>query len=267
MKLSVSVGTLATFVLIAGSANAATVAYAADLYGRNEVTPVVDSLPNEKKGGAVVVYDDQTKILCGRVEYNDLTGPATGIHIHQAPTGMPNADGPADAKIIIPVQPGAVTFKAPIPAAWATSLAVGEVYANVHTAKNAKGEARGTLDRFQEGDNDPDFACDPNAPMLSIGGGGGDAGAGDAGSSSSSSSSSSSGGNDTSSSSSSSSSSGDNDRPPSDGLADPDDQKPADDSGGCNATSTAPENVLSFGLLMGLALALGIRARGSKKRG
>lgn len=270
MKLSVTLGTLVSFVLIASSANAAKLVFAADATGRREVKAPVDVGDlDDVKGGALLVFDDQTKILCGRIQYDDaatgygaLTGPATGLHIHQAPTGKPNDDGPAEQKIVIPVKPKEVTFQAVIPAAWATSLMANpsEIYINIHTAKNTTGEARGPVDRFPAGDGM--FDCDPNAPMLQIGTGAADAGAGDGGGSSSTSSS---GGADTSSSSSSSSSSGDNNNSSNGGLEKPEEEKPAAaDAGGCNTSSSAPENLLGISLLGGLAAAVIARAKKKK---
>jgi hypothetical protein len=266
MKLSVTIGALVSVVLITGAANAAKVKFAADANGRNEVNDPVDVADlDEVKGGAVLVFDDQTKILCGRLQYDDptkgygtITGPATGLHIHQAPKDKPNDDGPAEQKIIIPVKPKEVTFKAMIPDAWATSLMAGEIYMNIHTAKNTTGEARGTLDPFVT-----DFECDPNAPMLQIGTPAADAGAGDGGSTTSSTSSS--GGADTSSSSSSSSSSGDEKPSSNGGLEKPEEEKPAADSGGCSTSSSTPENLLGLTLLGGLAAAVIARAKKKKK--
>ncbi len=253
MKTFLRLGVVSAFLLIASSASAAKTTFAADLLGANEVTPVVEIDPNTAVGGAVFTYDDATKTLCGRIEYDGLTGAPTGIHVHQAPKGMPNADGAADAKVIIPIAASPVTFKVILPDAWATSLMAGEIYTNVHTEKNPKGEGRGTMDPFLEGTEVP---CPAGNPLTIGGGGGGDAGTtSDAGSTSSSSSSTSGGADNTS--SSSSSSSGGNSS--SGGLAS--EEAPPADKGGCNTTSSAPANLLSVGLILGVVGAAIVRMR------
>jgi hypothetical protein len=244
--------------------------FAGELRPDNEVTPPVDLDPHAPTGGATFTFDDETKILCGRIEYGDLTGPPTGIHVHQAPKGMPNADGAATDKVIIPLPAdatgaGSVSFKVKLPDAWATSLVAGEIYSNVHTAKNAKGEIRGTMDPYPEAEEDVE--CPPDELQIGVPMDAGappatDAGHGGSTSSSSSGGPGSSGSNGPSSSSSSggtSSSSGTSGS----GSSNEDQAAPAKSAGGCNTTS-GPANMLSLGIVAAFAM-IAARARLRRK--
>jgi hypothetical protein len=202
MKTSAFVGTIAATFLIVSAAHAAKKNYQVDLSPDQEnVTPDLGNA--DPTGSAKFTYDDQTKQLCGEITYTGLTGAAMGIHIHQAPPGNPEGDGvaPAQGKLIIPVGPSPVKFNFTLPQAFADSLDADELYANIHTVKNDKGEIRSQTPWDQPA-NATAVVCPP--PTNPDGGVSTSSSSGgtDAGSTSSSSSSSSSG--DTSSSSSSS---------------------------------------------------------------
>jgi uncharacterized membrane protein YgcG len=259
MKLALSLGVLTTSLLLAGSASAEKVMFAGDLRPENEVTPPV--MIDNPTGGAVFVFDDQTKMLCGRIEYDGLTGAADGIHVHKAPKGMPNADSPPTDKVVIPVAPSGLQFKVKLTAEWEAALNAGEIYTNVHTKTNTKGEVRGTMDPFPEGEV---FDCETGVTELPIGvkpdagapSDGGNASSSSGGSSSGNSSSSSSSGGNTSSSSSGGSGSA---------PLQPAEDAPQEESGGCSSTASSPANFLSVGLVATALVVLGARARRKKR--
>lgn len=261
MKISVSLGSLVAVFLAVGSANAAEVGFAGELLPDNEVT-APDTTGHAPTGGAIFVYDDATKTLCGRIEFDDLTGAATGIHVHKSPKDMPKADGAANDKVIIPITTSPATFKVVLPADWATALMVGEIYANVHTAKNTKGEIRASMDPFPEypGEAAP-VVCPATALQIGVApaDAGTDSGTSSSSSSSSSSSTSSSGSTGTNGDNNTSSSSSSGSKPP---IADPAGDAPPADSGGCSTTASSPASFVSVGALALLAFAaIGSRSR------
>lgn len=181
LRSTLCLGLVGVALLSAESARAADAHFAGDLDPTQEVTPPVGLDGHQPTGGAVFTYNDATKTLCGRIEYDDLTGPPTGIHVHQAPMGQPHADGPTTAKVIIPISASPVVFKVVLDKAWERSLVEGEIYANVHTATNSKGEIRATMDPCPDCE---DVAVDcPDGEPLPLGVPPDDAGASDAGAS------------------------------------------------------------------------------------
>jgi MYXO-CTERM domain-containing protein len=153
MRNSLAIGVGLAFFLLTGAASAAKIGFSGELETGNEVTPVNPG-DHEPRGWVEATFDDQSKRLCGQFIWEDLTGKPNGIHVHQAPMGMPNADG--TVKFIIPVPAaatatdGVVKFNIVLDAAFATSLVTTEVYGNIHTDLNTKGEIRSTLFRNDE---------------------------------------------------------------------------------------------------------------------
>ncbi|MEX1025129.1 MAG: spondin domain-containing protein [Planctomycetota bacterium] len=77
----------------------------------------------------------------------DLSGPATGFHIHEA---QPGAAGPVVIDLfstIVTNADGVMTASGTVPvtSAQAASLVAGELYFNVHTDLNPSGEVRGQI--------------------------------------------------------------------------------------------------------------------------
>lgn len=125
-------------LLLAVSAQAATVHYSAKLNGASE-TPPTDS---KGTGSAHVTLDTTKKTLSWTVTYSGLTGPATMAHFHgPAPVGQ-------SAGVAIPLTgPMASPLKgsSPITDSQIADLKAGQWYVNIHTAAHPGGEIRGQL--------------------------------------------------------------------------------------------------------------------------
>lgn len=115
----------------------------ATLVGAAENPPVTTSA----SGRGAIVVNPTTREISGGLTFSGLTPSAGGHHIHQAPAGNPNANGP----VIIPLVLAADGRTATVPAgrvltaAQYDALVAGELYMNVHTAANPGGEIRGQL--------------------------------------------------------------------------------------------------------------------------
>ena len=136
-----AISTLAvvTAFMLAVSARAETITYAADLKGASEVPPNDSS----GKGTVLAIYESTTKKLVWTVTYSGLTGPATAAHFHGPAAADANA-GPIitldAAKLASPAK-----GEATLTDAQAAELAKGMWYLNVHTAAHPPGEIRGQL--------------------------------------------------------------------------------------------------------------------------
>src|SRR5216683_2863187 len=116
-------------------ANAATVAYKANLAGTAEVPPVTTG----GKGTAAVNVDTATKQVSWRVEYSGLSGPAAAAHIHCGAAAGANAGVavPLGTNLASPIQGSAALTDPQL-----ADLQAGKCYVNVHTAANKGGEVR-----------------------------------------------------------------------------------------------------------------------------
>ena len=114
------------------------VALTTQLMASNEVPPNT----SPATGSVDAMFNKDTNLLRWKVNYTDLTGPATAGHFHG-----PAAVG-ANAGVALP-WPGSVTSpmdgSATLTAAQAADLMAGRWYANVHTAANPGGEVRGQM--------------------------------------------------------------------------------------------------------------------------
>lgn len=162
---------VALLVALAGmppSSHAALFSYSASLSGPNE------SPPNESPGigTALVDYDDQAHTLRVRATFSDLIGTVTMTHIH-GPTAAAGT-GTAGVMTTTPTFPGFPagvtsgtydnTFDLTLASSWnpsfitssggtpataettfATALAEGKTYFNIHTSVFGGGEIRGFL--------------------------------------------------------------------------------------------------------------------------
>ena len=113
--------------------------YEASLSGGQEVPPVAA----RGHGTAQVQLDPATNTISWRVNYDDLTGPVTGAHIH----------GPAkmgqNAGIVVPftgnLNTPPLTGQQRLAPAQVKQLVSGQWYVNIHTARHPGGEIRGQL--------------------------------------------------------------------------------------------------------------------------
>ena len=116
---------------------AETVQYKTELSGQNE-SPPNDSAAS---GMADVTYDTETSDLTYRVEFDGLSGPPIGAHIHGP------ADAGGNAGIVIPFETleSPIEGSATLPKDLADALEAGQLYVNIHTEAHPGGEIRGQL--------------------------------------------------------------------------------------------------------------------------
>jgi|CXWL01.1.fsa_nt_gi hypothetical protein len=131
--------------------------FKAYLNSANEVPPNASTATGF---GRVVLNNTETSIKAS-FYWNNLSGPATGGHIHLAAAGV---NGP----ILFDLAPGAtvsgsvVDFTTAVTPAQVASLRAGLWYFNIHTAANTGGEIRGQILRAKprfdtDGDGDSDY--------------------------------------------------------------------------------------------------------------
>lgn len=120
-------------------ADAAT--HVAVLAGENEVPPVTTTAG----GMAWIAVDTATNELTWTVEFQGLTGPATGAHFHGP------AEAGANAGVVVPLGAAGAPLESPLQGAaqltaeQAAQLVAGQWYLNIHTAANVGGEIRGQV--------------------------------------------------------------------------------------------------------------------------
>lgn len=119
------------------------VAAAAEMAMKTELSAAQAVPANDSKGmgTADLTYDDATKMLTWKVEFSDLTGPATAAHFHG-----PAKEGES-AGVAIPIAgtESPMEGSATLTDEQAQQLADGLLYINVHTEANPKGEIRGQV--------------------------------------------------------------------------------------------------------------------------
>ncbi len=79
------------------------------------------------------------------IVYDQLSGPVTGAHFHQA---VPGENGPVVIDISNDVNPIYVSGTTPFTIDEFNSLLKGDLYINLHTAANPSGEIRGQIQKF-----------------------------------------------------------------------------------------------------------------------
>src|SRR5260221_405363 len=122
----------------------------------NETPPVTNSFGSGNEIGGGITFDTDTLVLSLSIGYGsalgftDLTGPATGMHIHgPAPTNVP---APVIISLVAnhtpatnPALGGFIGGTVTLTPDQATNLLAGSNYINIHTALNPGGEIRGQL--------------------------------------------------------------------------------------------------------------------------
>jgi hypothetical protein len=131
--------TLALIALAGCSTQPSTKSYHANMSNAQEVPATTGN----GRGTANVSLDPGTRQITWTVTYIDLTGDATGAHIHG-----PAAPG-ANAAIVVNLAPSGLKSplqgSATLTDAQIADLQSGNYYVNVHTAQNKGGEIRGQL--------------------------------------------------------------------------------------------------------------------------
>ena len=114
------------------------------LSGLNEVPPDT----NDASGGAMLVLNAEQDALTFDIRVQNLTGPITAAHFHNAPPGV---NGGVVRTLTADFQGEAASgdWKSadsePLTAALVAELLAGRIYVNVHTAANPGGELRGQV--------------------------------------------------------------------------------------------------------------------------
>jgi hypothetical protein len=263
-KYVLFLGTMTSALLVTAAAHATKTTFHVEMSWNQEEVPDGGTVnlgtpEHDPNGSADVTYDDVTKQLCGKITYADLTGTATGIHLHQAPLGDPQGNGAATAKMLIPPAPSPVTFNFTLSADYERSLFAvtgTELYLNIHTALNPTGECR-TFEPWVVTDG-PEVACPaPTNPD----GGTGVSPAPDGGGSGTTS-----GNPAPTATATATTPSGGTSGGPTSGVQPPASDTPpvAEKKSGCNTTGT-PSDALSLALLAGFGVAA-ISSRSRRKR-
>ena len=121
-------------------ASAARMSFQVKLNGAQQVPPVVTG----GSGTADLTYDPATKVLTWKVVFSSLSGPAIMAHFHgPAPAGK-NAGVLIwmSAKGKMEPVPTPIVGQATLTDPEAVDLMAGNLYINIHTAKNKDGEIR-----------------------------------------------------------------------------------------------------------------------------
>ena len=131
---------LGSLLAVAGAAQAQTLHFNFIIEGSQEVPPVVTA----GIGVGDVFLDTQTNALSWNIGYTQLTGPATGAHMHGPALVGQNAGVQisfgAPANIISPIIGNAI-----ITQQQADDLKAGLWYVNIHTSRHPGGEIRGQI--------------------------------------------------------------------------------------------------------------------------
>ncbi|MEJ0049834.1 MAG: CHRD domain-containing protein [Methylovirgula sp.] len=115
----------------------------ASLSGASEVP----SNSTKGTGSVTATYDTTTKKLAWTVTYSGLTGTAVAAHFHGP--AAPGKDAPVEVPVTI--GPSPLQGSATLTPAQEKDLLDGNVYFNIHTQANPKGEIRGQVSKAEPG--------------------------------------------------------------------------------------------------------------------
>jgi hypothetical protein len=134
------VSLLAT-IAFASTAIAEGFGFKAALNGAQEVPPST----SPGIGMIDLTFNNETKKLTWKGSYSGLSGPATAAHFHgPAPAGK-------NAEVAVPVTKFDTAFdgEATLTPSQTAELMAGQMYFNLHTAANPKGEIRGQVTKVK----------------------------------------------------------------------------------------------------------------------
>lgn len=115
------------------------ISLSAGLSGANEVPPN----DSPASGMAEATLDTETRMLSFSIEYEGMSGPAIGAHIH----GPVGPSGNAGIMIPFATTQSPIEGSAELTAAQMNDVLDGLTYVNIHTQKHPGGELRGQLTR------------------------------------------------------------------------------------------------------------------------
>jgi hypothetical protein len=136
-------GAVALALLGLSPASAETYKLIASLNGANEVP----STTSKGTGSLTATYDTTTKKLAWTVSYSGLTGAPFAAHFH-GPAG-PGKDAPVEVPVV--VGPSPLEGSATLTPSQEKDLLDGNLYFNIHTQANPKGEIRGQVSQAVPG--------------------------------------------------------------------------------------------------------------------
>jgi hypothetical protein len=105
--------------------------------------PLFTSDGGTGSGGAQFTYESETSQLEYIVVFENLSGPATGGHIHSA------AEGAANGTVVVrfPVVQSPIGGTATLSPSDAALLEAGKLYVDIHTEGHSDGELRGEISK------------------------------------------------------------------------------------------------------------------------
>ena len=140
---SLFAGVAALALLGLSPASAESYKFIASLDGASEVPPNT----TKGTGSLTATYDTTTKKLTWTVTYSGLTGPAVAAHFH-GPAG-PGKEAPVEVPVT--VGPSPLQGSATLTPSQEKDFLDGNIYFNIHTQANPKGELRGQVSKSEPG--------------------------------------------------------------------------------------------------------------------
>lgn len=128
---------------IRGQASPSNINLSATLDGAQEI-PAPTGVPADAGGAALIAYDPASNLLGWNISWDNLSGPAVGMHFH-GPAGFGETAGVqvdiGDISGLTSPSIGSTTISDELE----SQLLAGDWYINIHTAANGPGEIRGQV--------------------------------------------------------------------------------------------------------------------------